>query len=382
MEELKNVVQEYTVEIQSLDRGFKLTRVAHPEGFGSDMNGACHYKDFAFMTAGHPPRYFLMNQHGEIEGVFRENAGLLPQFFMSPQGEPWVCLSVYYPDKERENVFPLFHRQDYEPPKPKRDGTLGSYIGCIADQLYFVYGTEKIQQIPWIKKNVPGKTSIIKIPKEYKWAGAHIFNNALHLLNIQSDENLDLGDYLNGIKPTEEMPIQLQMQHALLSAEGQLVQQREFEILGVCDTVFIHHLSFTETSTFLTLDMLGNIRWFEVDVNGQVKGALLHCIHEDFFCITAAQRLTADTFLLTFTTGKGNGWLVVRAGQLLACYVGNDCVYKDEISGHEIKIPFQNKSVIAGSGKTVDNGYCLAFYELQESSIIKMPAIYFLNKVV
>ncbi len=176
--------------------------------------------------------YTIIDIDGNVES-FVEDDGILPTLFSSPNGENYVSVVPYHPDKELEISIPVFNRDNIETTKGNRP-FVGKFIG-ISNQFSIFYDVDiwsdtkpdKMLAIEFKNDLIKKKHNIkVPLPRNNK---IFIENNEIHLLSKDGNSWL----------------------HRQIDEKGNKIRQREIETNRKFFREILK-LSFDEISYLLT----------------------------------------------------------------------------------------------------------------------------------
>ena len=303
--------------------------------------------------------YTIIDTEGKVES-FVEDDGILPTLFLSPNGENYVSVVPYHPDKELEISIPVFNRENIELTKGNRP-FVGKFIGT-SNQFSIFYDVDiwsdtkpdKMLAIEF-KNNVIKKKHNIKVqlPRNNK---VFIENNEIHLLS--KAENIWL--------------------HRQIDEKGNQIRQRKLE---TNQKIFrqILNLSFDENSYLLAQEK-GKIIIEKIDENGISSMIELIDILDPFFNTWQPIKISEDIFVTRFNGEFGNGWFTTKNDQLLEIfYSKGEKGYKNLLTNEVLEMERENL-VISSINKTNENSYAIVFYPLTTDRQNKNKELIVLNR--
>lgn len=283
------------------------------------------------------PEGKVVQQHKE-----KEEITMSPEFFHGPNGEIWVKLEPYHPDKDLEIQTPLFNRENFEPLKPSRP-VPAKYIGIINNYALFY-------DVDLWSETKPDKLIAFefkdgKIKKKYTTKisprdnHTFVINNQLHLVGNDGDDRL----------------------HRVVNEKGNEIRSRRFPTKGRWIRQIVS-MDFEKDSWMITNNNENQIILIKVTPEGDVSEKLLWNLDAELSHIWAPIRIAGNTYAMTFNSDKGNGWFTVRNGDLLEFWSeGEKGIYKNLINPEEsISLPYDSL-IIDHLTHTTEGGYAIAF---------------------
>ncbi|RBL92376.1 hypothetical protein [Chitinophaga flava] len=292
--------------------------------------------------------YTFIDADGQVVNSYKEDDGILPRFFTSPAGKGYVSVIPYDPDKELEISIPLFDREHLEKPKGSKP-FMGDFKGVVNNAVVFFDLDSLSDKKPdkmlviGFKEEVLKKKNYVKIPLPAK-NKMHISNHEIHLLAR------DNGQWV----------------HRQVDEKGNEIKTR---VISTSQTWFreILQLSFSGTGYLLT-NSGGQLEIITLDMDGSVKKELLFDLGDELYNTWRPVQIGDGTCVVRFNTGAGNGWLVLKNGQLLELfYSKGQQGYKNLLTGEIIAMPVDNL-ILSGLNKTRENAYAVVFYPRTDKS--------------
>ncbi|WP_212002638.1 hypothetical protein [Chitinophaga sp. HK235] len=292
--------------------------------------------------------YTLIDADGQVINSYKEDDGILPQFFTSPAGKGYVSVIPYDPDKELEISIPLFDREHLEKPKGNKP-FMGDLKGVVNNAVVFFDMDSLSDKKPdkmlvlEFKEEVLKKKNNVKIPLPAK-NKMHIINHGIHLLAR------DNGQWV----------------HRQVDEKGNEIKTRT---ISTSQAWFreILQLSFSGSSYLLT-NTGSQLEILTLDTDGNVTKELLYDLGDELYNTWRPAQVGDNTCVVRFNTGEGNGWLVLRNGQLLELfYSKGQQGYKNLLTGEIIEMPVDNL-ILSGLNKTRENAYAVMFYPRTDKS--------------
>lgn len=289
--------------------------------------------------------YTIIDTNGNIEH-FAEDDGILPRLFLSPNGENYVSIVPYHPDKVLEISIPVFNRENIELPKGNRP-FVGEFIG-ISNQFSIFYGVDiwsdtkpdKILAIEFNKELIKKKHNIkVPLPRNNK---IFIENNEIHLLSKNGNTWL----------------------HRQIDEKGNEIRQRN---LDTNQKFFrqILNLSFNKNSYLLAQEK-GKIIIEKIDENGKSLSIELIDITDPFFNTWQPVKISENTFVTQFNGEFGNGWFTTKNDQLLEIFYSKDQKgYKNLLTNEVLEMERENLA-ISSINKTNESSYAVVFYPITD----------------
>lgn len=304
--------------------------------------------------------YTIIDTNGAEES-FVENDGISPILFLSPNGDNYVSITPYDPDKDLEISIPVFDRENIELPKGNRPFT-GNFIGTW-HQFSIFYDVDiwsdtkpdKLLAIEFKNDSIKKKHHTkVPLPRNNKIC---VENNEIHLL-------------------AKEGHIWL---HRQIDEKGNVIRQRKIETKQAFFREILS-LSFSKNSYLLT-QTDGKIVIELVGQNGVGKTVELLDITDPFFNTWQPVKISEDTFVTRFNTEFGNGWFTIKNGRLLEIfYSKGEKGYKNLLTNEVLNMDYE-KLAISSLNKTRDNGYVIAFYPMTDSNT-KNKTLLVLNREI
>lgn len=289
--------------------------------------------------------YTVVGTDGTIES-FVEDDGILPTQFLNPDGENYISLVPYHPDKELEISIPVFNRENVDAPKGNRP-FVGEFIG-VSNQFSLFYDVDfwsdtkpdKMLAIEFKNGVVKKKHNInVQLPRDNK---IFIENNEIHLLTKEGNSWV----------------------HRQIDEKGNEIKQRRFKTIS---KLFLQILSLSfDKSSYLLAQEKGKISIEMVDENGENARIDLIDIKDPFFNTWRPVKIAEDTFVTRFNGEFGNGWFTTKNDLLLEIfYSKGEKGYKNLLTEEVMELKWDNL-VISSINKTQDNSYTVVFYPMTE----------------
>lgn len=304
--------------------------------------------------------YTIIETSGNVES-FIEDDGILPTLFLSPNGDNYVSIVPYHPDKELEISIPIFNRENIKLPKGNRP-IVGEFIG-ISSQFSIFYDTnnytglkqDKILAIEFKNNAIKNKHNIkVPLPRNNK---VFINNNEIHLLSK------DGGAWLH--REIDEL--------GSLKRERKIIAKKEYfwQILS---------LSFVENS-YILCEENGQISIEVISGENNCRSVELIDIGDEFYNTWYPKEISKNTFIMRFNSEFGNGWLLTRNDQLLEIFYSKGLKgYKNLLTNEFLEMKEENL-VISSINKTKENSYAIVFYPRTERQT-KNKELIILNRVI
>ena len=362
---MNNLKKVHPFEIQTTDTNEGIitilqvpTRISHKDNISfENQTMIANYidNDRSYNTV-----YSLINTNGEIVDNFMEEDGILPTLFLNQEGEAYVSVVPYHPDKELEISLPVFNREKIEKPKGNRPFT-GEFIGIVNHFSVFfdidIWSDTKPDKMLAIefKNNEIKKKSNIKIPLP-KNNNIYIYDNQIHLLAKENNVLL----------------------HRQIEIKGNTIESRTLPLDYCLQAV---SLSFNENSYLLVEAGEGQFEMIIITPENIIERSLLYDIGDPIFNTWQPVRINEDIFVTRFNTEFGNGWLTTKKDKIIELFYSKDQKgYKNLLTGKVIGMPDENL-VISGLNKTKNNAYSVIFYPMTERSV-KNKKIMILNREI
>jgi hypothetical protein len=284
--------------------------------------------------------YALIGANGEAEGFFHEQEGIMPTLFKSPEGQgsaPFASVIPYDPDKELEISLPLFNRKEAEPTKPGRP-FLGDYVGTTGAFSVLHYADiwsdtkpDKLLLFEFSGGKIKKKHNVkLDLPRDNK---ALTDSEGIHL--IARDGNVFV--------------------HRLVDEKG---KEKKVRRVASGKQWFRQALSLSfEKDSLLITSKKSRIQLLTITPAGEVLEKELCDVGFDIYNMFPAARLSENCFAVKFNGETGNGWFVVKNGELKEIFVGTDEPgYRELRSG--VFLPLGRNDLMLAINKTRD-GYAL-----------------------
>jgi len=287
--------------------------------------------------------YTVVGSTGQADS-FAEEDGILPTLFLGPDGNNYVSIVPYHPDKEMEISVPVFQRAGL-PPKPSRPFT-GDYIGTTATQAIFYqqdWSGKKPDKILCIafEQGKPGKKTMLKSPLAGN-ARVAVSSEQMHLLGKRDHRDV----------------------HVQLDAAAQIVRER-FLPLEESDHLRVIDLSF-ERNSHLLVQQQDKLQMITVSIDGSMATTTLIDFPDPLFNTWQPVALAGDIAVTRFNTESGNGWITTRNAELLELfYSKGERGYRNVLNGQLLQID-RERLIIASANRTTAHGYAIVFYSLAE----------------
>lgn len=285
--------------------------------------------------------YTIINAAGEAES-FKEDDGILPTLFLSPDLENYVSVIPYHPDKELEISIPLFNRENTDLPKGNRPFT-GDFIGVFNKFSIFydvdIWDDKKPDKLLAIefKNGVLKKKHNKKVPLPRN-NNIYINANEIHLLSSSGNTWL----------------------HRQIDEKGKEIRRRELQ----ASTNFyreIISLSF-ESNSYVLYEKKGKISIETITADNVCISKAIIDIKDEFFNTWQPEQISDNTCVIRFNTEFGNGWLTMQKDEILEFFYSKGTKgYKNLISGEVLELEEPNL-IISSINKTKENGYAVVFY--------------------
>jgi hypothetical protein len=289
-------------------------------------------------------QYTTIDTDGNEES-FIEDDGFLPTLFISPDNETYVSMQTHR-HKELEISIPVLTRDTTEEPKPNRP-FVGDFIGTL-NQFSIFYNVDswskdkpdKFLAIEF-KNGAIKKKHNVKVPLPRR-NNIFISDNEMHLLC--RDNNTWL--------------------HRQTDEKGNVLSQRQ---LGRGDIFYreIVSLSF-EKDSYLLAQEKDTIIIERIDSEGNGTVTALIDFPDRIYSTWLPQKIAEDTYVIRFTSEFGNGWLTTRNDQLIELFYNKDEKGYKNLVTNEILALDEEKLILSGISKTVNNAYAAVFYTYVE----------------
>lgn len=289
--------------------------------------------------------YTVIDTDGNTES-FAEEDGILPTLFLSPNGENYVSVVPYHPDKELEISIPVFNRENLELPKGNRP-FVGDFVG-LSNQFSIFYHVDiwsdtkpdKMLAIEFKNERIKKKHNIkVPLPRNNK---IFIENNEIHLLSKNGNHWL----------------------HRQIDEKGNEIRQRNLDT----DQKFfrqILNLSFDKNSYLLAQEK-GTIIIEKIEDNGKGVRMELFDIEAPFFNTWQPVKISENTYVTRFNGEFGNGWFTTKNDQLLEIFYNKDQKgYKNLLTNKVLELERENW-VISSINKTKENSYAVVLYPMTD----------------
>lgn len=344
---MKNIekVNPFKAKVQNTDFGTLTTLIAEVEVSAKDsicFDGKTLMTNYVYKeNQTYDLIYTVIETNGNTEN-FAEDDGVLPTLFLSPNGENYISVVPYHPDKELEVSIPVFNRENIELPKGNRP-FVGKFIG-ISNQFSIFYDVDiwsdtkpdKILAIEFKNKMIKKKHNIkVPLPRNNK---VFIENNEIHLLSKNGNNWL----------------------HRQIDEKGKEIRQRNLETNQKFFRQILN-LSFNNNSYLLAQEK-GKIIIEKIDKNGKSSSIELIDITDRFFNTWQPVKIADNTYVTRFNGEFGNGWFTTKKDQLLEIFYSKDQKgYKNLMTNEVLEMERENL-VISSINKTIENSYAVVFY--------------------
>lgn len=348
---MKNIdkVNPFKAKVQNTDFGTLTTLIAEIEVSAKDsisFDGKTLMTNYVYKeNQTYDLVYTVIETNGNTES-FAEDDGILPTLFLSPNGENYVSVVPYHPDKELEISLSVFNRENIELPKGNRP-FVGKFIGT-SNQFSIFYDVDiwsdtkpdKILAIEFKNEIIKKKHNIkVPLPRNNK---VFIENNEIHLLSKNGNDWL----------------------HRQIDEKGNEIKQRNLETNQKFFRQILN-LSFNKNSYLLAQEK-GKIIIEKIDENGKSSSIELIDITDPFFNTWQPIKISENTSVTRFNGEFGNGWFTTKNDQLLEIFYSKDQKgYKNLLTNEVIEIDRENL-VISSINKTNENSYAVVFYPMTD----------------
>ncbi|WP_299250580.1 hypothetical protein [uncultured Cytophaga sp.] len=305
--------------------------------------------------------YVVVDREGTIES-YKEDDGILPTLFLSPNQENYVSVIPYHPDKELEISIPIFNRENTELPKGNRP-FVGDFIGT-TEYFSIFYDADiwtdtkpdKMLAIEFKNGQLKKKNNIkIPFPRDNK---IFISDNEIHLLAIEEEHWI----------------------HRQIDEKGNEIKRRKIQPNHKYFSQIIS-LSFETESYILIEDEEGQIILEEIAVNGTSKSIEFNAMIGSYYNSWQPVKIAEDTFVTKFNGEFGNGWFTTKKDQLLELFYGKgEKGYRNILTNEFLEMD-SDQIIISSVNKTTENNYAVIFYPMTERNI-KNKEIFILNREI
>jgi hypothetical protein len=287
--------------------------------------------------------YAIIDQNGKDES-FAENAGILPDLFLSPQQENFVSLNTIHSNKESCISIPLFNRSNTELPKEDKPfsgnfiGTTGSYSICYYVDPFSDKKPDKLLAIEFKNEAIRKKHRInIPLPRRNK---IFIAGNEIHLLAKDANGWL----------------------HRQIDEKGNEIRKRT---INSSQTFFREILSMSfEKDSFLLAQEDGKLVIETIDVSGNSTPKPLQDLKADLLSTWQPVRITDVIYITRFTSKTGNGWITTENDSIIELFHRTGINQYTNLVTGEAFVVEMNNPIISGLNKTKDGSYAVVFYPL------------------
>lgn len=247
---------------------------------------------------------------GESPTAQREDQGVLPTLFEGPSGDAWAVVTNPYGPRDREVLRPVGGAPVGEPFPP--------FVGepLWLDGAALILGRSAKKADHWLRLDLrTGKRKLVPLAEK-------------GLQHFQRGE-----EGLHGLGLTV---------HCLLSPGGETLRRRTLDLskLNVQPDV----LRFDGTSTLFATDMETLFR-LDVASDGKVNSRPLTA--GSFYSLYPVEHLAGGASVLRWVGEHGNGWSVVRDGQLVSHVRSDATGYVDQDGRRVVELP-QGDWVLSG----------------------------------
>lgn len=284
--------------------------------------------------------------HMDTEGAnhaYLEADGIMPSFFLSPEGEAFMSIEPYDPDKDMEISIPLFNREEVERPSKGSRPFLGDFVGNFNTFaiLYDVnpwdrHKPDKMLAIEFKNGKIKKKNQV-KIPLPTN-NSIRIQDEHIHLLALEGEKWL----------------------HRSIDEKGNILRERwinptqRFFSQVLC-------LSFEKESHILQINE-GMLFMQIVSPEGVTEDQFLFDIQDPFYNTWPAVLVGPDTYIVKFNNEFGNGWFTMVGRELVEFYYSKGVNgYKNLITG-EVFAMEMHELIIFEVVARQENAYAVLFY--------------------
>lgn len=290
--------------------------------------------------------YTVLDNQGN-ETSFEEDDGILPTLFLSPEGENYVSIVPYHPDKELEISIPIFNREAVELPKGTRP-FLGDFVGTSEPYAIFFNvdpwsetKPDKMLSVEFKDGKIKKKHQIkIPLPRKNK---IFVDNNEIHLLAREQNHWV----------------------HRLIDGKGAVVKHRTLS----SERPFFREvisLSFDTDSYLLAEEEDGKLVVERVDTAGNSQSIDLVVLGDPFYNTWQPVKIADNTFVIRFNGEFGNGWLTTRNGELLELFYSRGVAGYQNLRTGEVLEMDEDDLIISSVNKTAEGAYAVVFYPRTE----------------
>ncbi len=253
--------------------------------------------------------YFATHQYettylelGATPSSHREDQGVLPTLFEGPAGAAWAVVTNPYGPRDREVLRPVGGTPVGEPFPP----FVGEPLWREGDAL--VLGRSPKKADHWLRLDLrTGKRKLLPLVEK-------------GLAHFQRGE-----EGVHGLGRTA---------HCLLSPEGGTVRQRALDLSSL--NVQPDVLRFDGMSTLFATDLE---TLFRLDIGPDGKMDSRPLTPGSFYSLYPVEHLTGGSSVLRWVGEHGNGWSVVRDGQLVSHVRSDETGYVDQDGRRVVELP-------------------------------------------
>lgn len=275
--------------------------------------------------------YLFINSEGELLSVYEETEGVLPKLFSAPDNTLWVSLTSTKLEGSKEIVLPLENREGINKIITAREFPVDVTLSEGNAVMFYNYDIFDVRKPSKICNFIFDKNNL------YKTRKIHKINLPIKELVLMNSEGIQ------AVYNNKEEII-----HILINENGEIQKSRKLEI-NEYSILKLLNISFKRNSIFIGVN--DNKMFFvEIDVDGKlISETLLFKLpeNESFYNLFEPKRLSENKFVIRFNYEDGNGWAVIKSGQLSECYIkANEFEgYIDIISNNKLEININNSII-------------------------------------
>lgn len=304
--------------------------------------------------------YTVIDREGNHQS-YKDDDGINPTLFLSPDNEAYVSVTPYHPGKDFEISIPVFNRENTELPKGNRQ-FLGYFIGTVKQfsilfdvDIWSDTKPDKLLAVEFKNGAIKKKhNSKIPLPRDNK---IFIAGGEIHLLASDGED----------------------WRHRQIDETGKTVRERHIKpISKYFDQIL--NLSFENDSYVLCCDD-GKITVGIISADGKCENRELVDIADPFYNTWRPEKIAEDTCVTRFNGEFGNGWFTIKNDRLLELFYSKGVKgYKNLLTNEVLQMDNENLC-IGGLNKTVENSYAVVFYPMTDRDV-KNKELIILNRTL
>lgn len=258
-----------------------------------------------------------------------------PNLFKDPDGEILIVIDQSVKNKSRQITKPLFnHNLGVE-------GVITRDFGCncagfIGDSAYSSRG-RKIDKIDFER----GKIVKVSSKNFRSLVNVTIINDQLHILT-ESEEN--------------------ELTHQLVDEKYKTLLSRSFQTPHT-DNYQPVEVGFDITTTLLAYKEGSSVfELWTLQPDNRFSSKELLNLENEIDILYNGVLLESGATLFCFASEKESGWMLIKNGVLLECFIGNGNLFQSKLDKSLIALSSDERWIVGGANATKGNGYALGFY--------------------